>query len=428
MATSAPPSVSPPVAVSDAPAPRGLATFRALRHFNYRLYFSGQLISLTGSWVQTTALTWLAYELTNQSSRWPALIMTAQVIPTLLLGVWGGSLADRWPRRSLIFITQSLLLLTALILAGLVYLDAITPLDLLAVSLVIGIVTAIDTPARLAFVIDMVGREDLANAIALNSLLFNVARAVGPPIGGFLLSHVGAGSCFLINGYTFVAVLVALPLMRLRPQQTVRHDGPHGTMVDAFRFLVGHRQLVLLLILAGALAFFGWPLLSLLPALADQQLHPADRSDAAVYTSILLGAVGVGALIGALVVATLSTRRRGLLLTLGVVLGSVSLLTLAVTDSLTLASVGCALAGGGLILFFATSQAAMQLGCADHNRGRIMGIWLMVLSGAHPAGHMLSGFLADLYGVAPILVGQAAGIAVAGVVIGTLARWTPAQR
>src|ERR1700722_13853286 len=185
-----------------------LTTFSALRHRNYRLYFIGQVISLTGSWVQSTALTWLAYELTKKN-QFTALVSAAQVVPTLLLGVYGGGLADRLPRRPLIFLTQSVFLLLALVLSAMAGFHMATGWGLFVVAVLIGVVNAVDTPARLAFVIDMVGREDLVNAVALNSLIFNLARVVGPAIGALLLGYGEAGWCFLANGLTFVAVLVA---------------------------------------------------------------------------------------------------------------------------------------------------------------------------------------------------------------------------
>ncbi len=394
-------------------------TFRALRHRNYRLYFTGQIVSLTGSWVQTAALTWLAYDLTRQSL-WPALVGTAQVLPTLLLGVLGGGLADRWPRRPLIFLSQAGLLLLALALAGMVLCGLATPAGLLAVAVLIGVVNAVDTPARLTFVMDMVGRDDLLNAVALNSLVFNVARAVGPAACAGLLPLLGPGSCFLLNGLTFLAVLAALLAMRLPPPAA----GPHrrrGSTLDSFRYLAGRPFLVLLVLLAGALAFFGWPLLALLPALADQHLHAGDAG----YAWMLSG-VGSGALVGALLVASFgSLARRLFFLGGGVVLGVVSLLGLAQAHALSLAVFFCALSGCGLILFFATAQAAMQLGADEHNRGRIMGIWLMVLSGAQPAGNLVSGTLADDWGVPAVLLLQSAGIAlaVAGVALLGLAWW-----
>jgi len=188
------------------------AAFRALRHRNYRLYFIGQLVSVTGSWMQTTAVTWLAYELTHQS-KWPALVMAAQMLPTFFLGAWGGALADRLPKRSVIFATQAAFMALALLLAGLVFGGTIDRWQLLVITAAAGLVQAVDLPARLSFVNDMAGRDDLMNAVALNSLLFNVARLLGPALAGLLLPQLGAGACFLVNGLSYLAVLWALSRM-----------------------------------------------------------------------------------------------------------------------------------------------------------------------------------------------------------------------
>src|SRR5262249_32516905 len=179
--------------------PSGLAaTFRSLRHRNYRLYFFGQMVSLVGTWMQTTVVLWLAFDLTRQS-KWPSLIVAAGVLTTFVLGPWGGSLADRIPKRWLIFFTQAVYAGLAFLLAGLAFTRAFTVWQLLAITLVTGIITAVDLPARLAFVVDMVGREDLMNAVGLNSLLFNVARALGPAFGGLMLVWLGDWPCFLLN-------------------------------------------------------------------------------------------------------------------------------------------------------------------------------------------------------------------------------------
>ena len=409
-----------------------LDTFRALRHRNYRLYFFGQIVSLTGSWVQTAALMWLAWELTHQS-RWAGLVSAAQVVPTVLLGVYGGGLADRWPRRPLIFATQFAFLVLALLLTGMVVLDVATPWALIVVSLFIGIVNAVDTPARLAFVCDMVGREDLMNAVALNSLVFNVARAVGPALSSVVfivavdagwvlglgtLPWLGAAACFLFNALTFVAVLIALLAMHLPPRPVVvLEKRVTASMAEAFRHLAERRGLVLLVVLAGAMAFFGWPLLSLLPALADEQLHAGKAG----YDE-MLSAVGAAALVAALLVASFGTvARRILFLGAGVVVEIVSLVGLIAAHSLLVAVACCTLSGAGLILFFATGQAMMQLGAGEHNRGRIMGIWLMVLSAAHPVGHLLAGAVADAWGVSLVVGLQGAGIAAAAAVVGMAA-------
>jgi MFS family permease len=388
-------------------------TFRALRHRNYRLYFFGQLISLTGSWVQTAALMWLAYALTGQS-QWPALVLAAQVLPTSLLGAWGGILADRWPKRSLIFTTQAALLVLAVLLGVQVLYGRVTPWHLLAVSAASGVVNAIDLPARLAFVIEMVGRDDLLNAVALNSLLFNVARVVGPFLGTLVLAATGPGPCFLLNGLSFVAVLAALACMDLPPKTSVR--GPpsrEGSLLGGFHYLGRHPGLVLLLVLTGAMSLFGWPLLTLLPALADQHLHVNKEG----YGG-LLSAVGAGAFPAALLVASFgSLARRYLFLGTGVVLAALSLGCLALARDPGLAFACCTCFGCGLILFFATSQSVMQLSATDHNRGRVMGVWSMVTSGALPVGSLLAGLAADRWGVPLVVALLGLGIAAAAAAV-----------
>src|SRR5580698_8252835 len=179
-----------------------MQTFRSLRHRNYRLYFIGQMVSLVGSWMQTTALMWLAYELTHES-KWPAFLMVAMIGPTLLLGAWAGSLADRCHKHSLIIRTQIGFLCSASLLATLVFTHQINIWIMLALMCGHGIIQAIDLPSRLAFVPDLVEREDLINTVALNSVQFNVARAIGPAVAGLLLDTVGPGMCFLINALSY---------------------------------------------------------------------------------------------------------------------------------------------------------------------------------------------------------------------------------
>jgi MFS family permease len=386
-----------------------------LEHRNYRLYFLGQLVSLTGSWLQMTALMALAYTLT-QTSRWPAAIAAAYILPTCLFGAWGGSLADRHSKRELIFLAQGLLLLVSLLLAGLTLGGFASAWLLLGLATVSGLISSVDLPARMAFVVEMVGREDVVNAVALNSLLFNVARVVGPALGAGLLPLVGPGLCFLLNSLSYSGVLLALVWMDPAELSVAHRHQPAASLRDGLRFLGERTTLGLLLLLAGAMAFFGWPVLALMPALADCRLGlPAEGYGA------LLSALGLGALLAALLVASFATpRSQRLLLGCGVCLSALGLAGLAWAPSLTLALVCCTVAGMGLILFFATGQGVFQLSAGDHNRGMILGIWSMVVSGAQPLGTLLAGPAADHFGVSAILAFQAGGIAVAGLVIAAL--------
>jgi MFS family permease len=398
--------------------PWRLETFRALRHRNYRLYFIGQWISLTGSWLQSAALAWLAYELTGQS-RWPALVGAAGILPTLVLGVWGGGLADRWPKRQLIFCCQAALLVLALVLAGVVACGAATPWNLLAIALCCGVVNAVDLPARQSFVIDMVGRDDLLNAVALNSLLFNVARIVGPALTAVVLPGLGAALCFFLNGLSFVAVLAALAAMRLPAAArvgAVNRPEAGGTLRSTLAYLAGRPDLLLLMVLSGAVSFFGWPILPLLPAAADQLLGGGTKT-----YSWLLSALGCGAVVAALLIASFGRRvRRVWFLGAGLILAECGISTLGQCRQLIPALACSTLAGAGLILFFATSQAVLQLGSADNNRGRVLGIWSMLLGGAQPLGQLLAGVAADHWGVPLVLAAGGFGIAVSSLLVGTL--------
>jgi MFS family permease len=398
-------------------------TFRALRHRNYRLYFLGQLISLLGTLAQGAALTWLAFQLTH-ASRWPALVSAAQVAPAFFLGPLGGALAERWPKRSLIFWTQAAYLVLAFVLAALVLTGVARPWHLLAIALGNGLVNALDLPARLAFVMDMVGPEDLGNAVALNSLLFNGARAIGPAVGGPLLIYLGAGTCFLLNGLSYFAVLAALAAMdvsMLRPVSAAgKERGGLRGILGGFCYLRLRPWLTALILLSGVLTFFGWSFIVLLPALAERQMGIREGG-----YCLLLSATGVGALVAALCVASLDRReRRPLFLVAGSWLSVAALFGLAEARGLPAGLLWCALLGFGLILFFPTCQAVVQLSSSDANRGRIMGIWSMVICGALPLGNLLAGLAGDRWTEPITLRLDGLGCAVAGLgLLLLLPRW-----
>jgi MFS family permease len=398
------------------------ATFRSLRHPNYRLYFFGQIVSLTGTWMQTTAVTWLAYQITQQS-KWPAMIGAASLLPTFLLGAWAGNLADRWPKRSLLCVTQILLLLLAALLALLVYVGEVVPWQLLAITAASGIVVAVDLPARLAFVLDLVGgnREDLMNAVALNSVLFNAARVVGPVLGVETLYWFGPAACFSANALSYVAVVVALLLMDARGE-----PGPAGqqrglrALGEGFAALARQPRLLILVIASGTTALCSWPFLNLLPALAARDLGAPERG-----YGLMVGCAGGGSLAAALTIATFGTwsRRRWLIGT-GVALVCAMLIGLSLANSLVVAAACCAFAGFGLILFFATSQSIVQLSAEERSRGRVLGIWAMVISGATPLGNLIVGNAADEWGVEPVLLWQGIACAAsAALLLGVASFW-----
>jgi MFS family permease len=352
---------------------------------------------------------WLAFDL-SQQSRWPALVSAGQMLPTFLFGAVGGALVDHWPKRAVLLVTQAALLVAALVLAALVFSGITTPWPLLIVALVNGLIQAVDLPARLAFVVDMVGREDLVNAVALNALLFNVARMLGPALAGMLLLWRGPEWCFLLNGLSYIAVLWALGEMDITGAKPGAgpSTGLRG-LFAGFTYLARQPRLALLVLLAGWVALFGWPFLALLPALAQHTLG----WQASGY-SLMLSGTGCGALTAALTVATYgSPARSRQFISTGVSVLALALLGLSIARSLPLAAACCAFIGFGLILFLATSQGGVQLGADDLHRGRVMCIWAIVLSGAVPLGNLLAGFAADRWGVALVLAGEGTACAVA---------------
>ncbi len=397
-------------------------TFRSLRHRDYRLYFIGQIVSFTGSWMQNAALMWFVFDRTG-NPLWPPLLLVAQVGPTLVLGTWGGSLADRTPKRRLILRTQTAFLLNAGVLTALVGVGAAVPGAILALQLLNGVIQAVDLPARLAFVPDLVPRDDLINAVALNSLLFNSARAVGPAITGQLffvaqwlvqsdsapgweVVSLGAVLCFGANAVSYAAVLAALARIRtpgVRPPQS-----DPGSALDGWRAVRASPMLTALLLLTGGVCVCGWPAVSLFPAYTRLVLHLAETE----YSQLVSG-LGAGALGGALATAAFGTAsRRGAFFTLGTAGVAAGLGGLAVAGTLTVATGAAACLGFGMILFLSTGQSTMQLSATDASRGRVMALWAMTLSASAPVGHLLAGVSAAAVGVTTVFAGMAAGATV----------------
>jgi len=405
-------------------------TFRSLRHRNYRRYFLGQIVSFVGSWMQSAALMWLLYDRTGDP-RWPSWILVAQVGPTLLLGAWGGGLADRYSKRKLILATQSAFLAHALTLTLLLAFDLAAPAVILGFMIVSGVVQAVDLPARLAFVTDLVPKEDLINAVGLNSLLFNSARAIGPALAAlvFLVAEavaplvpsrtspvtLGAAACFGLNAVSFLAVLAALWGI-VAPESPARAKAGNNGMWDGFSYLRERSSMGALVLLTLMLCVFGWPLVTLLPAYTRTQLGRGEQT-----YSLLVSALGLGALGAALATATFgTTERRGKFLVVGAVTGTLGLLGVAQATRPELAALGCATSGFGLILYLSTGQSTLQLAVPDDRRGRVLALWAMTLSASAPLGHLLAGHAVTLVGIGPVLIAMATGAGLVAVGIAIL--------
>lgn len=413
-------------------------TFRSLRHRNYRLYFAGQIVSFTGSWMQNAALMWLVFDLTADPL-WPPLLLVAQVGPTLVLGAWGGHLADRVPKRRLVFATQAAFLANACVLALLVATGLAAPPLLLAVQAVSGVIQAVDLPARLAFVPDLVPRPDLINAVSLNSLLFNSARAVGPAVAGLMFLAAGEASaagwlpkgrtvaagatgCFALNAATYAAVLSALRRINVAGEGGGQMEP--GSVLDGVRYVLARPPLAGLLALTGLISVAGWPALSLFPTYTKLALGLAEKE-----YSVLVSAIGGGALVAALTTATFGTvGRRGLFLALGsgMVVAGLGFLAVAPALQAAVAAAGCL--GFGLILFLSTGQSTMQLAVADHGRGRVMALWAMTLSASAPVGHLAAGSAATVWPVRDVLAAMACAAAVVATGVMTLVAYRGYRR
>jgi MFS family permease len=369
-------------------------TFAALNHPNFRLWFIGQMISLVGTWMQNTAQGYLVYELT-QSPAFLGYVGFAAGVPSWFFTLYGGVMADRFSKRNLIIITQSSMMILAFILAGLVFTDLVQPWHIIVLALFLGIANAFDAPARQAFVVDLVGREDLSNAIALNSTLFNGGALIGPAVAGIVYAWVGAGWCFTINGLTYIGVITALVLMHIaRPKNAVRRLSAASQIGDGLGYLKSHRRVQALMLNMVMICLFGLSLVTLLPAWAVNILGGDVKTNGA-----LLSARGGGALLGALMIAALARYNvKGKIWTAGSFVMPASILLFAVVRWLPLSLVAIALFGWSFMIQANTSNALIQDEVPDELRGRVMSLFTLTFMGGMPIGSLLAGAAAARFG------------------------------
>jgi len=396
-------------------------TFAALRHRNFRLFFFGQLVSLIGTWMQNTAQSWLVYQLTG-SKLLLGVVAAAGSAPMVLFSLWGGSVADRHPKRTVLLYTQSAMMLLAFVFAALVGSGLIRPWHILVLASLVGVAMAFDMPARQAFMVEMTSREDLMNAVSLNSSIVNGARVAGPAAAGILIAQAGLTACFVLNGLSFVAVLAGLLMMQLPkfiPPAQPESNWQHA--LDGFAYVAKHRRVRTLLLLFAIVGVFGWSYSVLLPAFATDVLRVGSRE-----YGLLLSANGIGALFGALTVAAYGDRlHRRLLVFGGLGVFSLMLLLLAGTRNYHLALLFMGLAGWGMLLYFSTTNTLIQLSVTDNMRGRVMGIWALVFGGMMPVGGLEAGTLSQWVGVPWTVATGAVVCGAAALVTWLLVRRTP---
>jgi MFS family permease len=366
--------------------PHGL---RSLRHRNFQLFFGGQLISLIGTWMQNVAQSWLVYRLTGSSFLLGA-VGFANQIPVFLAAPLGGIVADRMNRQRVVIATQTASMLLAFILAGLTLTNVVRVWHIFLLSALLGVVNAFDIPARQAFIVDMVGKEDLINAIALNSSMFNGARVVGPAIAGLLVTSIGEGWCFFANGVSYIAVIIGLMLMRVTWQPRKDFGSPLENILEGFQYVRSTRPIRALLLLLGLVSLVGMPYAVLMPIFADRILHHG-----ASGLGILMGATGVGALIGAL---TLAFKRglRGLgswVMFSSAGFGA-SLILFGMSRNFWLSVALLVPTGYCMMVQMASSNTLIQSMVPDRLRGRVMSVYSMMFMGMAPIGALGAGVVA----------------------------------
>jgi MFS family permease len=370
-------------------------TFASLRHRNFRLFFAGQLVSLIGTWMQNTAQGWLVYELTG-SKMLLGVVAAVGSTPMMLFSVWGGSVADRHSKRQIVLYTQTGMMALAFAFAALVWSHLIRPWQILVLAALSGLAMAFDMPARQAFMVEMTSREDLMNAVSLNSSIVNGARVVGPSVAGFLMARVGMAMCFFLNGLSFVAVIAGLCLMRLpKFVPPPRTNSAWAHAAEGLAYVWRHRPMRTILFLFAVVGIFGWSYSVLMPAYARDVLKVGQ----AQY-GVLLSANGLGALLGALTVATVGTRiSRRVLVLGGLWIFAAMLLLLVWVNNYFCALAFLAIGGWGMLLFFSTTNTLLQTAASDEMRGRVMGIWALVFGGMTPIGGLEAGTLSHYLGV-----------------------------
>jgi MFS family permease len=369
---------------------------RALRHRNFRLFLAGQVVSLIGTWMQQLALGWLVYRMTR-SPFLLGLVGFAAQVPSLVLSPVAGVWADRWDRHRMLLATQALSLLQALALSVLVLTGRIDVWHVVALSLFLGLVNAVDVPVRQAFLVQMVGgRDDLANAIALNSTMFNAARLVGPAIGGALIARLGEGLVFLLNALSYLAVIAALLAMEVPSEPAARtsEGALWGNLREGLRYVAGLAPIRSILLLAALVSVAGAPYAMLMPAFATDVLH----GDAHTL-GYLMGAIGIGALAGALTLASRkSVRGLGALITTSVTVFGAGLIAFALSRDLRLSLALLVVCGWGLMVQMAACNTILQTIVDDDKRGRVMSFYAVAVMGTLPLGSLLAGAIASRIG------------------------------
>ena len=407
-----------------------LRTFIALRHRNFRLFWFGQLISLIGTWMQSIGQAWLVLQLTH--SAWLLGVVGAlQFLPVMLLSLFGGVLADRLPKRKVLLFTQSFAMLQAIVLWILVVSGHIQVWEVLVLASLLGLTNAFDMPTRQAFVVEMVGREDLPNAIALNSSIFNMARVVGPGLGGLIIAFLGIAPLFFLNAISFVPVIVGLALIRMselhalpKRSETNGETAKQSTLQslrEGLAYVIRTPSVLLIIAVIGVISLFGINFNVILPLFATDVLHSG-----AVGFGFLSAAMGLGSLCSALWLAWGNRKPSIQYVLIAALAFSVLEIFFALSHLYVLSLILIAAVGFSMIAFSANSNTALQTVTPDHLRGRVMSVYMVVFAGSVPLGNLFTGGLAHVYG-APIALIIGACLSLVAAIAGWILR-SPAEK
>ncbi len=374
--------------------------FSALSFRDFRLFWFGQLISLSGTWMQSVAQGWLVYSLTK-SPFYLGLVAAANALPILLFTLLGGVIADRFQKRNLLLITQGLSIIPAVLLGILTSMGVATVWHVAVLAFFLGTINAIDIPVRQSFLAEMVGKEHIVNAIALNSAAFNGARIIGPVMAGLTISYLGIPACFFLNAASFVAVIAALSRMQIKGEIKTKHEGVLSDVIKGFTFIRGNRQIRHVMLLITVFSLAGLPYISLLPVFAEEVFHRGAKG-----FGFLVGASGTGALIGALGIAVKGDiKNKTRFMAFAGLCFSIALFVFSFSNIFIVSVAAIMFGGWGMVSYLAMANSYLQVSVPDELRGRVMSVYSFVFLGTVPIGNAIMGIVADNIGTPNAVTG-----------------------
>lgn len=371
-----------------------LKAFPALENKNYRIYFFGQLISVTGTWLQIVAEGWLVLQLTN-SAFLIGLVAALATTPALLFSLFGGVIVDRFPKKKILFITQSCAMFFALLLGTLVLLNLVTVPIICIIAFLLGTVNSVDAPARQAFVSELVTKDELASAIALNSGIFNAGRVIGPGIAGFLIAIVGTGGAYIANGVSYIAIIIALFFLKIKEKEPVRNLKPLEAIKEGIKYSASHPVIRVLLLFTAIVSIFGWSYTTIMPVIAKNKFHVEAKGLGYLYST-----TGLGSLLATYLVGAYSKKISSAWFIIGGnTLFCLSLILFSNSNTLHLALILLFFTGLGLLMQSSMMNTIIQGMVKNEYRGRVMSMYILMFMGLAPVGNFEIGWLTEHYGI-----------------------------